>query len=567
MKNTIAKALWLVAGAAMAASGCKQTTSTKNESVPAVKMPAPVAGENEAQNNKSEAADTTAADRASSDPKPTSPTTGARYKIATKARTSAAGALAAPMRIRPAPPAPPSDQRKVNSEAYKNYGVNPMVDTEKDNLSTFAVDVDTASYAIARKKILTGHVPPAASVRVEEFVNYFRYDYDGPKSGQPFAVHLDAAPSPFTRGHHLLRVGVQAKKLSIAQRKKANLVFLVDVSGSMGQADKLPLAKRALRVLVNNLKDGDTVALVTYASGTRVVLEPTGVEHKAQIFGALEDLRAGGSTAMSSGLQLAYDLAAKNLDKDTISRVIVMSDGDANVGRSNHKDILKTIAGRVKEGVTLSTFGFGMGNYKDTMMEQLANKGNGTNYYIDSLSEAKKVFQEQLGGTLEVVAKDVKIQVDFNKNAVKSYRLIGYENRNIADRDFRNDKVDAGEIGAGHRVTALYEVKLANVKQGLATVRIRAKKPRGRRAVETAYRFDLDNLHASFDDAPSDFRFATAVMATAEKLRKSKHAANWRLATISNIARAASAKDNPERQEFLALLGKIEGLKSRLATR
>ena len=238
-----------------------------------------------------------------------------------------------------------------------------------------------------------------------------------------------------------------------------------------------------------------------------------------------------------SGIQLAYDRAAKNLAPNTISRVIVLSDGDANVGNTNHNDLLATIKGKVKEGVTLSTIGFGMGNYKDTLMEQLANKGNGNYYYIDGLNQARRVFQEQLGGTLEVVAKDVKIQVELNPEAVTRYRLIGYENRNIADRDFRNDRVDAGEIGAGHTVTALYEVELSDKAQKLATVRLRAKKPRGSKATEHTYDFGQDKLHDSFEAASGDFRFATAVMSTAEILRGSKHAAEWDLSQIKENCR------------------------------
>jgi Ca-activated chloride channel family protein len=418
------------------------------------------------------------------------------------------------------------------------------------------VDVDTASYAIARRKIIEGQTPPASSVRVEEFVNYFKYDYAGPTGDVPFAVHMDMAPSPFTNGRQILRVGVQAKKLSLQERKNANLVFLVDVSGSMSNADKLPLAKRAMRVLVDNLKDGDTVSLVTYAGNTRVVLEPTGLEHKAQILSALEDLSSGGSTAMSSGMDLAYDLAAKSLGPNSVSRVIVLSDGDANVGNTNHEQILKAIAGKVKEGVTMSTIGFGMGNYQDERMEQLANKGNGNYYYIDSLNQARRIFQEQLGGTLEVVAKDVKIQVNFDEDAVKSYRLIGYENRDIADKDFRDDKVDAGEIGAGHSVTALYEVELHKADAVPATVLLRHKKPRGTKAIETSYAFNLDKAYKSFDGAPSDFRFASAVMASAEILRKSEHAQGWRFNKVLAVAKNASDKASAERTEFIEVMSK-----------
>ena len=451
-----------------------------------------------------------------------------------------------------------------NSEDYTSYGVNAMVDVANDPLSTFSIDVDTASYAIARRKILEGTLPPAASVRVEEFLNYFRYGYRAPTGDQPFAVNMNAAPSPFTPNRHLLQIGVQGKRLAVHERKPVHLVVLADVSGSMESPDKLGLTKRALRVLVNNLRDGDSVALVTYAGAVREVLAPTGLEHKAAILSAIEDLQAGGSTAMGSGLQLAYEMAARNLSSDSVSRVIVLSDGDANVGATSHEEILATIEGKVKEGVTLSTVGFGMGNYKDTMMEQLADRGNGNYAYIDTIDEAKRVFQEQLDGTLEVIAKDVKIQVEFEPAAVKRYRLVGYENRDIADTDFRNDRVDAGEIGAGHTVTALYEVELAGAMPAdighLATVRIRHKAPRGTEAVEHAYSLSASALARRFDDAPADLRFATAVMAAAEKLRGSEYAANWSYARIVEIARAASTPEQAERHEFIALLERASAL-------
>jgi Ca-activated chloride channel homolog len=298
---------------------------------------------------------------------------------------------------------------------------------------------------------------------------------------------------------------------------------------------------------------------VTYAGSTRIVLEPTKMSEKASIYAAIDDLSAGGSTAMGSGLELAYDVAVKQVAPDAETRVIVLSDGDANVGRTTHEQILKTISGKVKEGVTLSTIGFGMGNYKDTMMEQLANKGNGNNYYIDSLSQAKRVFQEQLGGTLEVIAQDVKIQVDWNPKSVKTYRLVGYENRDIADDDFRNDKVDAGEIGAGHAVTAVYEVELAaDAEASLATVRIRAKKPRGQEAAEYAYPFASDQLRASFDLASPDFRFTAAVIGFAEILRKSPYADGWKIDTVLTVARGATPKGSEEREEFLKLVSKYQ---------
>jgi Ca-activated chloride channel family protein len=452
-------------------------------------------------------------------------------------------------------------REEPSGEAYKDYGTNAWVDTTKDALSTFAVDVDTASYTIARRKLTEGALPPKAAVRVEEFVNYFGYRYPRPDGARPFSVTADLAPSPFTTGRHILRVGVATRPLTVSERKPANLVFLVDVSGSMQSPDKLLLAKRALRILVDNLKDGDTVSLVTYAGSTRVVLAPTGLAYKDRILSSIEELSAGGSTAMASGLELAYQQAAKGLRPGAISRVIVLSDGDANVGNTSHADMLKTIAGHVKEGVTLSTVGFGMGNYKDETMEQLANKGNGNNYYIDGISQARRVFQEQLGGTLEVVAKDVKIQVELDPAQVARYRLVGYENRDVADVDFRNDKVDAGEIGAGHQVTAVYEVELAAKRTAgaLATVRVRHKEPRGEKAMEAAFPVLPAAVAPTFAAASDDLRFATAVAAFADVLRGSEDAEHWSLAEVRRIA-AAAAGDDRDRRELVALIDRAIAL-------
>jgi Ca-activated chloride channel homolog len=456
-----------------------------------------------------------------------------------------------------------------SGEGYHDWGVNSWTLTTNDKLSTFSVDVDTGSYTLARAKLLSGVMPPRESVRVEEFLNYFRYSYAPPTSEDgALAVSMDAAPSPFTKGKHLLRVGVQGKRLDVNERKAAHLTFLVDVSGSMQSPDKLPLAKRALRMLVDNLRDGDTVALVTYASGVKRVLAPTGMEKKAEIHQAIEDLRAGGSTAMANGIQLAYAQAERTLSSDSESRIIICSDGDANVGPTGSGEILKLIESKVKEGVTVTTLGFGMGNYKDELMEQFANKGNGNHFYVDSLFEARRIFQEQLGGTLEVIAKDVKLQVEFNPDLVTGYRLVGYENRDIADVDFRNDKVDAGEIGAGHTVTALYELELKpGAGDGLCTVRLRAKKPKGADASERAFVFHAAQLASSFDKASKDFQFATAVMGAAEVFRQSPYAKGWSYDLISEIARGASAPGNAERQEFIALLAKARNIVASVATR
>jgi Ca-activated chloride channel family protein len=446
-------------------------------------------------------------------------------------------------------------------EGYRNYGVNGWTQTKDDRLSTFGADVDTGSYTLARAKLLTGALPPSAAVRVEEFLNYFRWSYDPPsKEGGPLAVQMDAAPSPFSASRYLLRVGVQGKRLAVHERKTAHLTFLVDVSGSMQSPDKLPLAKRALRMLVDNLRDGDTVALVTYADGSRVVLPPTGMAKKAEIHAAIEQLTAGGGTAMGGGIALAYAQAEKMLSSDSESRVLILSDGDANIGLTEPQAILSLIAGKVKEGVTCTTLGFGMGNYQDTMMEQFANKGNGNHYYVDSLFEARRIFVEQVGGTLEVIAKDVKLQLDFNPQKVKAYRRVGYENRDIADADFRNDRVDAGEIGAGHQVTALYELELddgALESAGtLATVRVRAKPPKGAEASERAFTFDAASVNRAFDRAPKDLRFAAAVMGAAEIFRQSPYAKGWSYPLVQEIAKSAAG--NPERDEFVKLLHQAE---------
>lgn len=458
---------------------------------------------------------------------------------------------------------------KMGGEQYRSYGMNPWVAADKDRLSTFAADVDTASYTLARRKLMEGGLPAQAAVRVEEFVNYFSYVFPAPASNTPFAVVMDAAPSPLSPGRHILRVGVATKAKSAYERKPANLVFLVDVSGSMRGPDRIELAKKSLRILTTNLIDGDTVSLVTYAGSTRVVLEPTGMDGKQKILSAIDDLESGGSTAMASGIDLAYQQAMKRLKSGSVSRVIVLSDGDANVGSHSHDEILKIIEGRAKEGVKLSTIGFGTGNYKDETMEQLADKGNGNNFYIDSIDAAKKVFQEQIGSTLEVVAKDAKFQVDFDPTLVSRYRLVGYENRDVADTDFRNDKVDAGEIGAGHQVTALYEVELtAQGKQSgapLGGVRIRHKAPEATKATEAAFPM-VGGPAASFAQASSDFRFAFATAAFADVLRGGEDAEHWSLAQIRDLAKA-SAGENKDRREMVSLIEKTMTLTGRTAQR
>ena len=447
----------------------------------------------------------------------------------------------------------------TNTEHYTDYGKNPWVKTSEDRFSTFAADVDTASYTIARRKLQEGALPPQPSVRVEEWVNYFNYSFPPAERG-PFSVVMDAAPHPFAADTHILRVGVATKAKTVGERKPSALVFLVDVSGSMNSHDKLELAKKALHILTDNLAEKDAVALVTYAGDSRVILPMTSIDHKDRIHKAIDNLRSGGSTAMANGIDTAYDLAAKWVRPGGISRVIVLSDGDANVGPHSYQDLLKIIEGRAKQGVALSTIGFGMGNYKDTTMEQLANKGNGNNYYIDSLDAAKRVFAEQLTATLEVAAKDVKLQVEFDPERIARYRLVGYENRDVADKDFRKDDVAAGQVGWGHQVTAMYEVELTAAAKArpapLGTVRIRHKLPEADTATEAA--FQMKGAPASsFAKASADLRFAFAVAAFADVLRGG---AEWSLDDIRSHA-AATAGTDKDRSELVTLIDRARSLR------
>jgi Ca-activated chloride channel family protein len=432
---------------------------------------------------------------------------------------------------------------------------NPFTCVSEDHLSTFAVDVDTASYTLFRRYVAGGKPPPAESIRVEEWVNYFRYRYPSPTDGD-FRVDLEGAPSPYTRGWHLVKVGLQGRTIAKSQRKPTHLVFLVDTSGSMNAEDKLPLAQKSMKLMVDGLNETDTVALVTYAGSVRDVLPPTPASERDTLFAAIDSLSARGGTAMGSGLELAYRHAARKAHPQSVSRVVVLTDGDTNIGPRNPDALLESIQGYVQEGVTLSTIGFGMGNYRDDLMERLANKGNGNSFYIDSEREARRVFQERLAGTLEVIAQDVKVQVEFDPKAVRGYRLMGYENRAIADKDFRDDKVDAGEIGAGHTVTALYEVDLTGEGTHLATVRVRAKRPGGVEAAEQTFPLERASLHPTLREASANLRFAAAVAGTADILRGAAEAGDWSLATAEALAEE-SVDGQGDRAEFLGLLRQV----------
>ena len=438
----------------------------------------------------------------------------------------------------------------VNDEPYdltffQHYGVNPFIDTEDDHLSTFAMDVDTASYTVARRFVQDGNLPDPDSVRVEEFVNFFEQGYDPPTEGA-FAIHFEGSPSPFGSSNHwLMRVGLQGRSIDPGQRKDATLIFAIDVSGSMAREDRLGMVKRALQLLVDELNPADEVGIVVYGDRGRVVLEPTSGDNKDAIMSAVRSLNSGGSTYVEDGLKLAYKLAGEQARKERpgrITRVLLLSDGVGNVGRTGADSILRQIRDNVEEGVTLTTVGFGMGNYNDVLMERLANDGDGSYYYIDSLTEARRIFSENLVGTLQVIAKDAKVQVDFNPDVVSRYRLLGYENRRVADEDFRNDAVDAGEVGAGHSVTALYELKLIDDADGaLATVAVRYEDPDTGEVSELSREFQRSDLAAGFEEASPRFQMAAVVAEYAELLRGSYWAQDGSLSAV--VPEAARVRD------------------------
>jgi Ca-activated chloride channel family protein len=409
---------------------------------------------------------------------------------------------------------------------FEDYGVNPFLDTEDDHLSTFAMDVDTASYTVARNYLTgEGQLPPTDAIRPEEMINYFDVGYAGPENDtDAFAIHLDAAPAPFGYDEHLLlRVGLQGRYIAPEDRTPALLIFVIDVSGSMDMENRLGLVKQALALLVGELREDDRVGIVVYTTNSRPILNPTSASDSETIMDAINALQPEGSTNVGDGLRLGYQMADEYKRDGEITRVIVLSDGVANVDATGPDQILALIRDKVDDGITLSTIGFGMGNYNDVLMEQLANDGNGNYYYVDTLREARRVFVYNLTGTLQVIAYNAKVQVDFNPEITDRYRLIGYENRAIADEDFRNDTVDAGEVGAGHSITALYELALDNpdVDGVIATVYIRYEDAETREIVEVSREITTADVLASIDEAPANFRLHAAVAEFSELLRDS----------------------------------------------
>ncbi len=462
----------------------------------------------------------------------------------------------------------------VNGEPYdamffKDYGTNPFVFTINDNLSTFAIDVDDASYIMMRSYLERGNLPPDEAVRTEEFINHFKYNYDPPEEG-PFSINIEGAPSIFGENCQLLRIGIKGDVIEPENRKAANLVFVVDVSGSMNREDRLGLVRKALRMLVDNLESHDEVGIVVYGSRGRVVLEPTSIQDKEKILSAIEWLRPEGATNAEEGLRLGYQMAEKNFEKGKINRIILCSDGVANVGVTKAEDILKWIKRHAEKGITLTTVGFGMGNYNDILMEKLGNKGNGFYAYVDDIAEAKKIFMENLTGTLQVIARDVKIQVDFNPDVVLSYRLLGYENRDVADNKFRDDKEDGGEIGSGHQVTALYEVmfKEKPKKSHVAKFFIRYKHPDKDEVDEQMVVINMNDFKPLFNHCSVDFKLAAAAAEFAEILGKSYWAKESKLSDVRELAKDIFRQnDTPEIIELMDLISKAEKLEEQLANK
>ncbi|WPN57793.1 VWA domain-containing protein [Pseudomonas sp. P9_31] len=485
----------------------------------------------------------------------------------------------------PAGEAYPQGYRDEQREQYQALADNPIHSVAEAPVSTFSADVDTGAYANVRRLLNQGRLPPEGAVRLEEMVNYFPYDYALPTDGSPFGVTTELAPSPWNPHARLLRIGIKASDRAVAELAPANLVFLVDVSGSMDRREGLPLVKSTLKLLVDQLREQDRVSLVVYAGESRVVLEPTSGREKAKIRTAIDQLTAGGSTAGASGIELAYQMAQQAFIPKGINRILLATDGDFNVGISDFDSLKQMAVDKRKTGVSLTTLGFGVDNYNEHLMEQLADAGDGNYAYIDNLREARKVLVDQLGSTLAVVAKNVKLQVEFNPAQVSEYRLLGYENRALKREDFSNDKVDAGEIGAGHTVTALYEIVpkgekgwLEPLRYGnpaadvsaktgeLAMLRVRYQLPEGgnSRLIERPI---LKGEAGKLSTASDDLRFAAAVAAFSQQLKDGRYTGNFSLKDTEALARGARGDDQfGLRGEFVQLVELAQSLRTPTAS-
>jgi Ca-activated chloride channel family protein len=481
--------------------------------------------------------------------------------------------------------APIQRDAETNTESYAPIVDNPFLTVASQPLSTFSVDVDTASYSSSRRFLAEGSLPPKDAIRVEEWVNYFAYDYAKPTGNAPFAVSTEVTSCPWNAAHNLVRVGIKGQEMTVENVPPRNLVFLLDVSGSMMAADKLPLVKRGLSMMTDGLRPQDSIAIVVYAGNSGLVLPATSGRERGKILKALDGLEAGGSTNGGAGIALAYSVAQQQFKKGGINRVILATDGDFNVGTTSEGELTRLIEEKRKSGVFLTVLGFGTGNTKDSTMEMLADKGNGNYAYVDTLAEARKVLVREAGSTLVTIAKDVKLQVEMNPLKVASYKLIGYENRLLAKEDFNDDKKDAGEIGAGHTVTALYEI----VPQGapvaatappvgplkyqapgapsaaansgeLMTVSVRYKQPQG--DVSTKFSVVVADDSKPIEQASDDYRFAVAVANVALLLRGSPGVKQSSLDSARALAAGALGRDgHGDRREFLALVDEAKRLR------
>ncbi|MDH5719439.1 MAG: VWA domain-containing protein [Spirochaetia bacterium] len=472
-----------------------------------------------------------------------------------------------------------------NTEAYDRIYENDFLEANKNPLSTFSVDVDTASYSNVRRFLTNGSLPPKDAVRIEELINYFSYDYKTPKDNEkPFSVNSETSTAPWNKERKIVHIGIKGKEIKPENIPPRNLVFLLDVSGSMSAENKLPLLKKALKLLVQQLNHKDKVAIAVYAGSSGLVLPPTSGENGQAILSAFDRLQAGGSTNGGQGIELAYKTASEMFNENAVNRVILATDGDFNVGVTNQGDLTRLIEEKRKSGIFLTVLGFGMGNYKDSTMEKLADKGNGNYAYIDTFAEARKTLLEEAASTLITIAKDVKIQVEFNPALVKAYRLIGYENRMLKKEDFNDDKKDAGEIGAGHTVTALYEIvppegevnlqKVDDLKyqtpassnygsnsSELLTVKIRYKEPKEEKSKLISY--PVKDTNTLFENSSENLRFSAAVAGFGMLLRDSEYKGSSSFDMVYETAKNALGKDkNGYRAEFLRLVRLSQDLSS-----
>lgn len=482
-------------------------------------------------------------------------------------------------------PAPAEYEPAFNTEEYDFINENGFRPAKDSPLSTFSIDVDAASYSNVRRFLQNGQLPPADAVRVEEMINYFDYTYEQPKDEHPFSVYTEISTSPWNEKRRLVHIGLQGKVIPMENLPASNLVFLIDVSGSMDAPNKLPLLKASFRMLTQQLREQDRVAIVVYAGAAGLVLPPTSGDNKQAILAALDNLQAGGSTAGGAGIELAYKTAKENFRPGGNNRVVLATDGDFNVGESSNGGMERLIEAKRKDGVFLTVLGFGMGNYKDSKMEILADKGNGNYAYIDNLQEAQKVLVNEFGGTMFTIAKDVKIQVEFNPDRVKAYRLIGYENRALRNEDFNNDKKDAGELGSGHSVTALYEVipsdsdeaidsidplkyqrtrpaKVSGVSGELLTIKLRYKLPQ--EEVSRLIEHPLVDTHTPLARTSANFRWSAAVAGFGMLLRGSEYVKGWRYDDVALMAQGARGRDQFGYQtEFIGLVKSMAAIGSR----